>query len=363
LNNHYYAVIMAGGRGTRLWPLSRKDHPKQSLVLTGQKTLFQQAVDRLQGLFPPEQILIVTLAEQVSLLKDECPHIPEENFIPEPMPRGTASVVGLAAIVLKDRDPQGTMAILTADHIIKNAERLHDLLQTAYKVAQKDVLVTLGIQPTYPATGYGYIQRGTPLEGFKDVKVFSVVKFKEKPNKTLAEKFLTDGDHLWNSGMFIWQADVILAEIHRQMPILFEKLTTIAASWSTPKREEVFNAIWPTINPQTIDYGIMENAQKVAVIQAADLGWDDVGSWESLFNVLESDKDGNILMRGESIRFDTHGTLIYEDSPDRLIVTIGAKDLVIVDTGNAILVCDRKQAQRVREVIDFLKDSGRRDYL
>ena len=354
---------MAGGHGTRLWPLSRKDRPKQSLVITGNKSLFQEAVDRLEGLFSPERILIITVADQVKFLKEACPQIPDKNFIREPLPRGTASVVGLAAIALKNRDPQATMAILTADHVIKNADLFRQMLQNAYTVAQNDYLVTLGIKPTYAATGYGYIQRGISIEGFHDVEVFSVKEFKEKPNEKLAEMFFYDGDHFWNSGMFIWQVDTIMTEIQQQMPNLFDKLEIISEAWSTAKREVILGEIWPTIIPQTIDYGIMEHAQKVAVIQAADLGWDDVGSWDSLFNVFKLDEAGNIVMKGESIAFDTHGTLIYDDSPERVVVTIGVKDFIIVNSGNAILVCDRQQAQRVREVIDYLKENGRINYL
>ena len=169
--------------------------------------------------------------------------------------------------------------------------------------------------------------------------------------------------HVWNSGMFVWRSDVIFQELAGQMPNLFGKLMEIDSVWSTAAYEETINTIWNTIEPQTIDYGIMENAERVAVIPTVDLGWHDVGSWQSLFDVLESDPSGNIALRGESIRFDTHGTLICEDSPDRLIVTIGVKDLIIVDSGNALLVCDRKYAQRVREVVNYLEKNGRSEYL
>jgi mannose-1-phosphate guanylyltransferase len=361
--DNFYAVIMAGGSGTRLWPLSRKGRPKQLLAIDGERTLFQQAVDRLSGLFPEERILIVTVADQVESLMEQVPSIPEENYIIEPLPRGTASVVGLAALAIQSRDPKGTMAILTADHLMRKADHLRQLLRAAYKVAQQDYLVTLGIRPTFAATGYGYIQKGEALGEFEGVQAYQVQAFKEKPELAVAEELVADGQHVWNSGMFIWQIPTVMAEFERQMPDLFAKLTKIEGAWQNEQPKGMIEAVWPTIQPQTIDYGIMEHAEKVAVIPSIDLGWNDVGSWESLFEALDPDESGNIVVRGKPVTFDTSGTLICGDTQDRLIVTVGVQDLIIIEAGNAILVCDRKQAQRVREVVNYLKQDGREDYL
>lgn len=360
---NYYAVIMAGGSGTRLWPLSRHDRPKQSLVISGGKSLFQHAVDRLEGLFPSERILVVTGNDQVGMLREHCPEIPDANYIIEPQPRGTASVVGLAAVAIQAREPQGVMSILTADHLIRNEAHLRQLLRAGYDLVQEDFLVTLGIKPTFPATGYGYIQRGDPLNVYEGLPAFRVRKFKEKPDLTLARSLVSDGEHVWNSGMFIWKAASVMVEFQRQMPDLYEKLETLKRVWQSNDREATLAAIWPTIKPQTIDYGIMEHAQNVAVLPSVDLGWNDVGSWESLFESLEMDIHGNVVMQGSPITIDTQGTLICGDIPDRLIVTIGVKDLVVVDTGKALLVCNRKDAQKVRDIVCQLKESGREDYL
>lgn len=360
---NYYAVIMAGGSGTRLWPLSRKEYPKQTIRISGDHSLFQQAVNRLLGLFPFERILVVTVEEQVAALRRDCVEIPEENFLLEAMPRGTASVVALAAIAVKYRHPQATMAILTADHLIRNEKHLRDLLRAAYHVAEDNFLVTLGITPDFPATGFGYIQKGDYLADYQGLSVYRVEKFKEKPEEPEAIKMVSDGKHVWNSGMFIWQVDTVLEEFSRQMPDLYEKIMLIDSQWPTPARKTTLQEVWPTLKQETIDYGIMEHARKVAVVPSVELGWNDVGSWESLFDALEPDAEGNIKLRGAVAAFDTYGTLICEDSADRLIVTIGVDDLIIIDSGKAVLVCDRKQAQRVREVVKYLSQHGREDYL
>ena len=255
------------------------------------------------------------------------------------------------------------MAILTADHLMKNEAHLRQLLRAAFAVAQDNVLVTLGITPSYPATGYGYIQKGDLIGAFEGLDVFRVEKFKEKPQEAQANAMLADGEHVWNSGMFIWRVDAVMGEIERQMPDLFEKLGKIGEDWMTEGQMKTIDSVWPLIKPQTIDYGIMENAKNVAVIPTIDLGWNDVGSWESLFDSLDPDEAGNIVLRGEPVILDTQGTLICGDSSEHLIVTIGVEDLIIIDSGDAILVCDRKQAQRVREVVDYLKQHGRDEFL
>jgi mannose-1-phosphate guanylyltransferase len=303
------------------------------------------------------------VASQATSLKEQCPEIPSENYLLEPMPRGTASVVGLAALALQKRDPQAVMAILAADHLITNVAYFHRLLKDAYDLAQDDYLVTLGIRPTYPATGYGYIQRGSQI-ACQTCLSYEVKRFKEKPDEETARSFLAMGDHDWNSGMFIWKVDRIQQEITQLMPELAENLAGISQAWQTPLQNDTLIKIWPTIKPQTVDYGIMEKANRVAVIPAVDLGWNDVGSWESLFEVYNGNQEGNIVMGTEYIGINTTNSLVISDSTDRLVVTIGVKDLIVVDTQDAILVCSRGEAQRVREVVGQLKKSEeRKQYL
>jgi len=355
---HFYGVIMAGGGGTRLWPLSRKARPKQMLSLIEERSLFQSAIDRVNGILPPERILVVTVAEQAAQLREQAPEIPAENFLLEPMPRGTASVVGLAAQVLQHRDPQAIMAVLTSDHFIGNQERYQDLLRAAHQVALDGYLVTLGIAPTFPATGYGYIQQGELLGTYRDQPVYRAMRFKEKPDDAQARAMLESGDHAWNSGMFVWQVSQILEEIARQMPDLAAKLAEIGQVWDTPSCQSTLERVWPTIQPETIDYGVMEGARQVAVIPAQGLNWSDVGSWDSLFDVLPADQSGNIVMGGEHIAVDTRNSLVYVNQEHRLIVTIGVDDLVVVDTGDVLLVCHKSQAQKVRQVVNQLSRDG-----
>lgn len=363
MNSHYYAVIMAGGGGTRLWPLSRQSRPKQMLRLGGDRTLFQMAIDRLDGIFPPERILVVTIAEQSVLLQAQCPQIPQENFLLEPLPRGTASVVGLAAVAIQQRDADATMAVLTADHFIENVPYFHQLILAAYDLAQDGYLVTLGIKPTFPATGYGYIQRGEPLGQYGNFQAYRVVKFKEKPDEETAKQFVQNGDHDWNSGMFAWRIDRIIQEFQKWMPELAGGLAKIGRSWSMDERSDVIQSVWPAIKPQTIDYGIMERASRVAVLPANQLAWNDVGSWDSLFDVLKPDENGNINLGAKYLGLDSKSTLVCTDQSDRLIVTIGMHDLIIVDTGDAILICPRDEAQKVRQLVNYLKEHGLSDYL
>ena len=360
---HTYAVIMAGGGGTRLWPVSRKERPKQLLPLLGKETLFQSTVARLEKLFPPEKILVVTVDEQAREMKEQVPSIPGENYLIEPAPRGTASVVGLAAAVLKRRDPEAIMVIQTADHYIRNRDLFHYLVGSAIEVAKKDYLVTLGVTPTFPSTGYGYIQQGEPLAGDYKYPVYTVKRFVEKPDEEAAQRLLRSGDHSWNSGMFVWRADAILAEIEKQMPELFDSIKEIASVWDAPGRGAVLNSRWSNLQNQTIDYGIMEKAEHVAVLPAGGLGWSDIGSWDSLFEVLLPDKNGNASTTAQYLALDTHNTLVYSNDDNRLVVTIGLDDMVVVDAGDVLLICKSDQAQKVRDVVEQLREQKQEKYL
>ena len=361
--NDFYAVIMAGGGGTRLWPLSRKKTPKQLVNIIEDVTLFQMSVNRLKGLFSNDHIFVVTIADQAEELQKQAPDIPLENYLIEPFPKGTASVVGYAAAFLKQKNPDAIMAVLTADHFISNIDQFISLLKSGYFAARSGYLVTLGIQPTYPATGFGYIQRGNTIGEFGDTSAFLVKKFKEKPDTDQATQFIFQGDHDWNSGMFIWRVEEILNEFERQMPDLFLILQNLQTAIIDNKLNSVLNDEWGKITPNTIDYGIMEHAKNVAVLPAAGLGWNDVGSWESLFDVKKTDKNGNIIIGAEHLGFETHESLVYSQSKEKLIVTIGMKDTIIIDTGNAILICARDKAQEVKSVVKYLNDRGLEQYL
>jgi mannose-1-phosphate guanylyltransferase len=348
--NNYFAVIMAGGGGTRLWPLSRQKQPKQSIKLLGDRTLFQMAVDRLAPLFPPERILVVTGEPYAAGLREQRPALPKENFVIEPGPKGTAPALGLAALAIRRRNPQALMACLTADHFIKDEVRFRALLAAAAEAAHKDYLVTLGIEPTFPSTGFGYIQQDTLLGVFAGFDVYHAARFREKPPLAEAEQMVADGQHSWNSGMFVWKVEQLMAEFAWQMPGFHHQLAQIEAD------PDVLPHVWPNVIEKTIDYGIMEGAERVAVIPAGGLGWNDVGSWESLFDVMHTDEDGNIIVGTDLVEVNSRDTLVHNSNPERkLVALIGVSDLVVVDTGDVLLVCPRNRAQAVREIVSALK--------
>ena len=350
----YYALIMAGGSGTRLWPLSRQNRPKQALKLVGQRTMFQHAVDRLAPLFPPERILVVTRSQHASMLMDQVPELLSENFIVEPEGRGTAPAIGLAAIHLRRKDPDAMMAVLTADHYITETAGFRQALMAAAQVAEDGHLVVLGIKPASPSTGFGYIHQGTSLGLVDGSPTFHVERFVEKPDLETATRMMESGEYSWNSGMFTWRVDRILEEFKRQMPEFYGQLMEVESALGTPDYEATLNRVWPQVAKQTIDYGVMEGAGDVAVIPV-DIGWTDVGSWSSLFELLPADEDGNSFV-GPHLGIDTHDTLAFGDK--RLIATIGVKGMVIVDTEDAVLVCAKEQEQQVRELVNKLDSNG-----
>jgi len=348
----YYALIMAGGSGTRLWPLSRKNSSKQTLTLVGERSMFQHATDRLSPLFPMDNIFVVTREDQFTQLSLQVPSLPLPNFINEPFGRGTAPAIGLAAIFLQRKDKDSVMAVLTADHYIADSERFRKALEAAYNLAGDGHLVTLGIKPSNPSTGFGYIQQGKCLVNDQNFPIFQVDHFIEKPDGETASKMVEDGGYSWNSGMFVWRVDRILEEFEKQMPEFFTQLMEVDAAIGKPNYQEVLTRVWNQVNKQTIDYGVMENASDVVVIPV-DIGWTDVGSWASMSELNQPNNDGNII-KGPHVGIDTHNSLVISDK--RLVATIGIQDLVIIDTNDAVLICTKGREQEVRDVVDRFKE-------
>ncbi len=361
----YFALIMAGGGGTRLWPLSTKQRPKQSLQLFGSDTLFQISIDRIAPIFDLSNIYILTVEEQAVMLQAQRPEIPEANFIIEPFPRGTASVVGLSAVYLHEQDPEAVMACLTADHFIQDEERFRAVLLAAYEAAKDDHLVTLGIQPAYPDTGYGYIHAGAAADTYQGIEGYHARSFKEKPDRETAERYLAEGGYYWNSGMFVWKTERILVEFERQMPELYSGLMKIKESLGKKSEPNVIHSVWESLSSVTIDYGIMEGAQDVIILPTGEIGWLDVGDWGRIFNLGMPDEFGNVIDAGRVIAIDARNSLVLqkESGVDRMIGLIDIEDIVIIDTPNALLVCSRGSAERVKELVEKLKQDGDERYL
>jgi mannose-1-phosphate guanylyltransferase len=355
----FYALIMAGGFGTRLWPLSRRDRPKQSLALVGGRTMFEHAVDRIAPVFQPEQIFVVTGAEHVDSLAAQAPELPRENFVVEPQGRGTGPAIGLGALHLLRQDPEAVMAVLTADHFIIDADRFCQVLDAAAQVAEDGHLVTLGIAPSFPSTGYGYIKQGEGLGTFDGFPAYRAERFTEKPTLETALHMVESGEYSWNSGMFIWRVERILEEFQRQMPDFYVQLAQVETTLGGGGYQPTLNRIWPEVVKQTIDYGVMEGAEDVAVIPV-DIGWSDIGSWTSLSEILPTDGEGNTIV-GPHVGIDTRETVVFGGK--RLIATIDLEGMVIVDTEDALLVCPRDREQEVRAIVRQLDREDRGEYL
>jgi mannose-1-phosphate guanylyltransferase len=355
-------TILAGGSGTRLWPLSRAKSPKQLLSLTGERSMLQQTIDRVLPLVPAEHIYILTGPEHAPLIAEQVRAVPSENILIEPTPRGTAPCLGLAAMRLRRNvSAEGVMISLHADHAIAREERFRDALVGAVLSARRGHIVTIGIIPAYPETGYGYIERGAALGSMYGQETFHVARFTEKPPLEQAREFVASGRFYWNAGYFIWPLGYILEEFQRLLPEMYTQLEAIVEAADSPEAEAVFQRVWNQIKPTTIDVGIMERAHNVAVIPC-DLGWSDIGSWASLFDILPHDSQHNVLMgHVQHVGIDTRNSLIY--SPKRLVATIGLDDIVIIDTGEALLVLPKGRAQDVGALVKELRARGLDKYL
>ncbi len=361
-----YAVVLAGGSGTRFWPVSREAMPKQMLSIVGDQTLLQQTLSRIRPKVIPERTYIVTTQFQASEIKRQ--FILEKgaeeaaNLIIEPMGKNTAPAIGYAAVIIEQLDPGAIMLVLPADHHIADEGRFLKAIDAATEVAGKDLLVTLGIRPNRPETGYGYIKIGSglPEEILRQLRgydAFYVTAFTEKPDRETAELYLLDGGYFWNSGMFVWRAAAILAEIERHIPKLYKGLDRLRRSLEEGDKGSI-KKIYSHFEALSIDYGVMEKSDNVALIPV-DIGWSDVGSWQALDEIMEKDSNGNIVL-GDCVPVDTQNSLLWGGK--RLIATVGLEDMVVVDTPDALFACRKDRSQDVRKVVDLLKAHGRQEW-
>lgn len=357
-----YAAILAGGSGTRLWPRSRQQQPKQFADITGVgRTLIQSTADRLQGLVNADQLYVVVGRKFAHLATAQLPQLTDQQILVEPSGRNTAPAIGLACAHLYQRDPEAVVAFLPADHIIPHTAAFQEALQRAADAAAQGYLVTLGITPTFAHTGYGYIKRNQPisLDDAANLSIYQVERFLEKPDLATAEGFLKDGSYFWNGGIFISRVDQMLAEIERQLPDVHHALSIIMGAFGQADELQRYEEAWATMPNISIDYGIMEGAKKVAMIPL-DAGWNDVGSWDALAEVLPLDADNNCIAKGETLTIESRGNIIYGE---RLVALIGVSDLAIIDTGDALLIGHKSEMQKVKQVVEKLQQENRIELL
>jgi len=354
-DQHFYAVILAGGRGERFWPLSTAKRPKQLLSLVGEKALLAQAVDRLEGLIPHERVLVVTNQDLVEATRQSAPYLPPDNIVGEPIGRDTAPAVALSAALVKSRDPQGVFCILTADHIIGNLDVYRATLRDSLNIASReDVLITIGIQPTEPATGYGYISLGDEYKADGKTSYRRARRFVEKPDSATAEKYVASGEYAWNSGMFIWSVKSIESALLKYRPAIGAIIDVISEGSKKGVLNQTLASMFGTVEKISIDYAVMEKADNILVAKGV-FAWDDVGSWTALENHFPKDDHNNTLI-GRCETIDANGNIVF--SKDRLTTLIGMSDTIVVQSEGVTLICPRDRAQDIKQMVVKLRAAG-----
>ncbi|MGD8352272.1 MAG: mannose-1-phosphate guanylyltransferase/mannose-6-phosphate isomerase [Nitrospirota bacterium] len=356
-HKNLYAVIMAGGKGTRFWPLSRETFPKQFLKIVGERTLIQETIHRLYGEVKPSNTLIVTTKGQSDIVRWQLMEILEDvKCVIEPEGRNTAAAIALAAYKLHKKNPRASMLVLPSDHYISDVEAFRESVRLAAEVAEKGSIATFGIKPSRPETGYGYIKAGKKLRG----GVYAVEKFVEKPAAKTAKSFVKEGSYYWNSGMFLFKTSVIIDEFKRYMPEVHEAFVKIRPKLNTSREDDALAEIYGSLPNVSIDYGVMEKSGKVAMV-AASFPWSDIGSWSALDEVLDRDASGNVSL-GNVVGLDCEDSIFFEGGT-RLIAALGLKDMVVVDTADATLIAPKDDVQKVKDLVGRLKEEGKEEYL
>jgi mannose-1-phosphate guanylyltransferase len=359
-SDNTYAVIMAGGSGTRFWPLSRNVRPKQLVRIVGDTTMIQATVARLQPLIPAERILVVTTVALAEETRDQLPMIRPDHVIAEPVGRDTAACVCLAAVLVERIKPGATMVLLPSDHVIATADQFQRALAAGIAVANEGHLVTYGISPRHAATGYGYIQVAERLPDVEGITVHKALRFVEKPDEATAKGYLVAGDYRWNSGIFTWRAATVLDQLEAHCPALTKALTPLARWWGKPEFVQKLNLAYQPLQRISIDYALMEKAKDICVV-GADFTWDDVGSWDSLYDRLKADERG-VVVRGEVVNLDCADSLLINET-GQLLAGVGLKGVSVIVTNDAILVVPKGRSQDVKRVVEELKKRNRADLL
>ena len=353
-----YALILSGGAGTRLWPRSRKARPKQFLDLVGERTLLQDTVDRIAEIIPTERTFAVAPPEHRALIHEQLPDLRADHLVVEPYPRGNAAAIGLAMAALSSFDPEAVVAVLPSDHVVEKRSKFRDVLLAATAAAEARYLVTLGVEPEQPDTGFGYIEAGQRLDVKAPVPVHHVKRFIEKPKRDAAEKMVAAGGHFWNAGMFVWRVEDVLAAYRTHLPATAKAIDALSESVGSPGYESVLSEVWEETDRTTIDYGVMERADRVAVVPA-DIGWHDVGSWARLSAIVQPgtdnwSSDGHVAVGGDGN---------YAWAPGKMVAFVGVEGLVVVDTPDALLIAQKERSEEVKDVVDRLRREEREDLL
>ena len=352
-----YTLIMAGGSGTRFWPRSRVAKPKQYLNIFGSESLLQSTIKRFETFVEDRNIYIVSSKTQAKVLEEQTTMLPKENLIYEPVGKNTLPCIGLAAMFAEKENPDGIMIVSPSDHLIKNETLFRDTILTAAKIArEKDGIVTIGITPTYPATGYGYVKTAENITGGEKINQFKVERFVEKPDEETAGKYLQQGGFFWNSGLFIFKISVFLEAVKQFAPDLYTDLRKIQADLGTPVFEKTLDTIYRAVESISVDYGIMEHAENIYLVEG-NFEWNDLGGWESVYQLSEKDEKGN-ASDGDTIFLNTENSFVYSDKG--LVALVGLEDVVVVQEGNATLVCKRDKTEDVKKIVEQLK-AGRKD--
>ena len=358
--NNLYTLIMAGGSGTRFWPRSKAVKPKQYLNLFGNDSLLQSTIKRFSTFTETENIYVVSGKSQAVVLEEQTPMLPKSNLIYEPVGKNTLPCIGLAAMFAEKENPDGIMVVTPSDHLIENDELFRDTVLAAVKIAdERDGIVTIGITPTYPATGYGYVQTAENITGSEKIKQFKVERFVEKPNEIKAAEYLKQGGFYWNSGLFVFKISVFLDAVKQFAPALYSDLRKIQSDFGNPSFEQTLDTIYRAVESISVDYGIMEHAKNIYLVEG-NFVWNDLGSWELVYLTSQKDENGN-AGSGVSVIVDSKNSYVYSETG--LIALVGLNDVIVVQDGNTTLVCKRDKAEEIKKVVDRLKAQNRVEYL